>query len=273
MPEAERLPAALTGDRAQTGPVSEPRSAGPQAPGVSGRLSTTDALALLGEGDLDVVGRIVDASNATLYCGVSQDGVLRTCVYKPVSGERPLWDFPDGTLAGREVAAYLVSEATGWDIVPPTVMRDGPFGPGMCQIWVDVDEEVDLVWLARSDHADLRRMAVLDVVLNNADRKGGHLLPTDDGRVFGVDHGVCFAVPGKLRTLLWQWRGDPLTDEALEVLESLAADLAGELGERLEQLLTVAEVRSTRRRAERLLRTGVHPQPSGDWPAIPWPPF
>jgi hypothetical protein len=241
--------------------------------GTSDRLPVGRALDLLACGELDLVGRLVDASNATLYCDVSRDGLTAACVYKPVAGERPLWDFPDGTLAAREVAAYAVSEATGWDLVPPTVMRDGPYGSGMVQIWVEVDETVDLAWLARSDHEDLRRMAVLDVVLNNADRKGGHLLPTTDGRVFGVDHGVCFAVPGKLRTLLWQWRGEPLTDEALEVLESLRDDLADELGDRLEELLTVSEVRATRRRVDRLLRSRVHPEPSGDWPAIPWPPF
>ncbi len=241
--------------------------------GVTGRLPTDQALTLLASGELEVVGRLMDASNATLYCEVTQDGVTRTCVYKPIAGERPLWDFPDGTLAAREVGAYLVSAATGWDIVPPTVLRDGPFGPGMCQLWIDVDEEVDLAWLARSDHPDLRRMAILDVVLNNADRKGGHLLPTDDGRVFGVDHGVCFAVPGKLRTLLWQWRGEPLTEEATGVLETLSEELQGDLGDRLRELLTVSEVRAAGRRVDRLLRTGRHPQPSGDWPAIPWPPF
>jgi hypothetical protein len=253
-------------------PVSAPRSSGEPRDGAA-RLPVGQALDLLACGDLDLVGRLVDASNATLYCDVSRGGVTAACVYKPIAGERPLWDFPDGTLAAREVGAYAVSEATGWDLVPPTVMRDGPYGPGMVQIWVQVDEAVDLAWLARSDHPDLRRMAVLDVVLNNADRKGGHLLPTTDGRVFGVDHGVCFAVPGKLRTLLWQWRGDPLTDEAVEVLESLRDDLADELGDRLEDLLTVSEVRATRRRVDRLLRAGVHPEPSGDWPAIPWPPF
>jgi len=253
--------------------VSEPRSAEQDAPGAGGRLRTEDALTLLAEGSLDVVGRLVDASNATLYCEVERAGVRRTCVYKPVSGERPLWDFPDGTLAAREVAAFVVSEATGWDLVPPTLMREGPFGPGMCQLWVDVDEAVDLARLARSDHADLRRMAVLDVVLNNADRKGGHLLPTDDGRVFGVDHGLCFAVPGKLRTLLWQWRGEPLAEEALLVLEELRDGLEADVGDLLGRLLAEGEVRAARRRIERLLRTGVHPEPSGDWPAIPWPPF
>ena len=236
-------------------------------------LALADALRLLREGSLDVQGRLLDASNATLLCTVALDGVEAACVYKPVAGERPLWDFPDGTLAGREVAAYLVSEATGWGIVPPTVLRDGPFGTGMCQLWVDVDESVDLVALARSDHADLRRMAVLDAVVNNADRKGGHLLPRADGRVQGVDHGVCFSVEDKLRTLLWQWRGHPLPGEAVEVLTRVRAELDGGLGEALDEHLTRAEVRATRKRVDRLLRTGVHPHPSEDWPAIPWPPF
>ncbi|MCU1593013.1 MAG: hypothetical protein JWO12_405 [Frankiales bacterium] len=216
---------------------------------------------------------MLDASNATLYCTVALDGVTSVCVYKPVRGERPLWDFPDGTLAGREVATYLVSEATGWDLVPPTVLRDGPFGTGMCQLWVDVDEEVDLQVMARSNHPDLRRMAVLDAVVNNADRKGGHLLPTAEGRIYGIDHGVCFSYEDKLRTLLWQWRGYPLSDEAIEVLSRLRAELEGDLADRLLELLTRREVRRTIQRVDRLLATGVHPEPSEDWPAIPWPPF
>lgn len=232
-----------------------------------------DALSLLREGELSVEGRLIDASNATLYCTTTLDGVTATCVYKPVRGERPLWDFPDGTLAGREVATYLVSDATGWDVVPPTVLREGPFGPGMCQLWVDIDEAIDLATLARSDHPDLRRMAVLDAVVNNADRKGGHLLPRADGRVQGVDHGVCFATDDKLRTLLWQWRGEPLTEEALEVLTRLRAELDGVLGTALQAHLTRREVRRTTSRVDALLSAGVHPYPSEDWPAIPWPPF
>jgi hypothetical protein len=236
-------------------------------------LDTAGALQLLGEGELDVRGRLVDASNATFYCTVSLEGVDAVCVYKPVAGERPLWDFPDGTLAFREVAAYAVSAASGWDIVPPTLLRDGPYGPGMCQLWIDVDEDVDLGQLARSDHPDLRRMSVLDCVINNADRKGGHLLPTVEDHVYGVDHGVCFSVEDKLRTLLWQWRGEPLDDESVEVLGALRTDIEGPLGATLRELLAEDEVRRTRRRIDRLLRSGRHPQPSGDWPAIPWPPF
>jgi uncharacterized repeat protein (TIGR03843 family) len=236
-------------------------------------LGLDDALRLLRDGTLDVEGRLLDASNATLLCTAELDGVRASCVYKPVAGERPLWDFPDGTLAGREVSAYLVSQATGWQVVPPTVLRQGPFGPGMCQLWVDVDERIDLVALARSDHRDLRRMAVFDAVVNNADRKGGHLLPTADGRVQGVDHGVCFSVEDKLRTLLWQWRGQSLPTEAVDVLGRLCALLEGELGKALAEHLTLREVRATTRRVERLLAAGVHPHPSEDWPAIPWPPF
>ncbi len=231
------------------------------------------ALRLLRDGTLEVQGRLVDASNATLYCSVTLDGVQAACVYKPVAGERPLWDFPDGTLAHREVAAYLVSAASGWQIVPPTVMRDGPFGPGMCQLWIDVDEGLDLGALIRTDHPGLRRMAVLDAVLNNADRKGGHLLPTPDGHIFGVDHGVCFSVEDKLRTVLWGWRGLPLPRDAVAVLEQLRAGLRGDLGDELAGLLSPGEVRATKTRVSRLLRTGTYPEPSEDWPAVPWPPF
>src|SRR3954447_25260103 len=236
-------------------------------------MTGTDALALLAEGEITVEGRLVDASNATLYCQVEADGVSRTCVYKPIAGERPLWDFPDGTLAYREVAAYEVSAATGWDVVPPTVFRDGPFGPGMCQLCIDVDEEVALAALARSNHPDLRRMAIFDAVINNADRKGGHLLRTPAGHVYGVDHGVSFNVEDKLRTLLWRWRGKQLPGEAIAVLEQLLAGLTSDLGQTLRALLSEPEVVAVEHRLRRLLSTGVPPQPSEDWPAIPWPPF
>jgi uncharacterized repeat protein (TIGR03843 family) len=236
-------------------------------------MTGTDTLTLLAEGELSVEGRLVDASNATLYCLVGADGVSRPCVYKPIAGERPLWDFPDGTLAYREVAAYEVSAATGWDIVPPTVFRDGPFGPGMCQLWIDVDEDVDLAVLARSNNPQLRRMSVFDAVINNADRKGGHLLPTPAGHVYGVDHGVCFSVEDKLRTLLWRWRGQPLPGDAVAVLEQLLEALKGDLGVRLHELLDHHEVVAVEHRVRRLLSTGRHPMPSDEWPSIPWPPF
>ena len=236
-------------------------------------LDVADALRLLRDGELSVEGRLWDASNATLYCTVSLDGMTMGCVHKPIAGERPLWDFPDGTLAFREVAAFVVSEALDWAIVPPTVLREGPFGPGMCQLWIDVDEGVDLAALARSDHPQLRRMAVFDAVVNNADRKGGHLLPTVDGHVYGVDHGVCFSTEDKLRTLLWRWRGRRLSDEAVDGLSDLRAQLEGELGASMRALLAPEEVAATIVRLDRLLRTRKHPLPSDDWPPVPWPPF
>ncbi|MEV8637481.1 SCO1664 family protein [Streptosporangium sp. NPDC051023] len=237
-------------------------------------LDDENALRLLRDGQLEVEGRLVEATNMTLYCSVRLGRLSAACVYKPVRGERPLWDFPDGTLASREVAAFEVSAVTGWRIVPPTVYRDGPFGPGMCQLWIDTDPEADLMVLIRSRQPALRRMAVFDAVVNNADRKGGHLLPLTDGHVHGVDHGVSFSVDDKLRTVLWQWRGKPLSREAVNVLARLERDLEqGRLGRRLRELLTLAEVEATWDRVRRLLDTGLHPLPSQDWPAIPWPPI
>ena len=228
---------------------------------------------MLSRGELCIQGRLVDASNTTLFGSIVAPPLELHCVYKPIAGERPLWDFPDGTLAGREVAAYLVSEATGWGVVPPTVLRDGPLGTGMCQLWVDVDEGVDLVALLHGDDPGLRRIAVFDAVVNNADRKGGHLLPVPGGHIFGVDHGVCFSTDDKLRTILWQWRGARLSASILATLESLHARLADNLGAELRELITNREVTATRRRVERLLRTRRFPQPSETWPAVPWPPF
>jgi hypothetical protein len=228
---------------------------------------------LLRDGELDMEGRLLDASNVTLVGAIRTETLAATCVYKPVAGERPLWDFPDGTLAGREISAHLVSEATGWSVVPPTVLRDGPFGHGMVQLWMDADPSVDLAEFVRRDDPGLRRMAVFDAVVNNADRKGGHIIPMTDGHVYGVDHGICFSVDPKLRTLLWRWAGRPLLLEHLAVLERLAEDLRGDLGEQLHEHLTRREVRRTQQRVADLLRTQLHPQPSGEWPALPWPPF
>lgn len=237
-------------------------------------LPVDEAMTLLERGELAVEGRLVVASNATLYCSVCLDGVTAACVYKPVAGERPLWDFPDGTLAQREVAAYEVSAASGWLIVPPTVFRSGPLGPGMVQLWIEVDEDVDIRRLIRgTSSAQLRRIAVFDAVINNADRKGGHLLPTRAGHVYGVDHGVSFHVDPKLRTLLWQWAGQSLSEDVLQTLTEVRADLDGALGDRLTRLLSGREVRRTRARVDELLRRRTYPEPSGDWPAVPWPPI
>ena len=233
------------------------------------------ALSLLENGSLEVQGRLVVASNATFYAAVSDNGTQAACVYKPVAGERPLWDFPVGTLAGREVAAYAVSAAAGWHLVPPTVFRDGPFGPGMCQLWIETDEAVDVIALSRSkDSTALRQMAVFDAVVNNADRKIGHLLPDGGGHLYGCDHGVCFGEEYKLRTVLWQWRGRHLPKAAVQALLRLQQAMAGdELGADLDRWLSPAEVRATRQRVELLLEHRIHPLPPDDWPAVPWPPY
>ena len=193
-----------------------------------------------------------------------------SCVYKPIRGERPLYDFPDGTLACREVAAHAVSEASGWEIVPPTVMRDGPFGEGMVQLWVEVDESVDIAELVSSDNPALRRIAVLDAVLNNADRKGGHLLPLPDGRVLGIDNGLCFAVEPKLRTVLWRWRGQALTDEERTVLGNSAMGWPGSSAKSCAHCSTPTEVAATSRRIEELLSSGAAARP-GSATALPSP--
>jgi len=255
----------------------------PELPGLEGARHLLDmpqaALAFLRSGQLEVAGRLVDASNATLFCTISGaapgiDGsVTAACVYKPVRGERPLYDFPSGTLSHREVAAHAVSAAVGWDIVPPTVLRDGPYGPGMVQLWIDVDERVDVVELIQSADPRLRRFALFDAVVNNADRKGGHLLPAPDGRIYGVDHGICFAEEPKLRTLLWAWRGVPFDADELTMLGRVRSGLDGSLGAELGDLLAPAEVDATARRAEHLIHFGVFPEPDPERPAIPWPPF
>ncbi|SCF25791.1 conserved hypothetical protein [Micromonospora purpureochromogenes] len=264
------------------------------------RQDGSAALRLLRDGELALEGRLVDASNTTLRGILTLGGRTARCVYKPVRGERPLWDFPDGTLAGREVAAYLVSRATGWDLVPPTVLRDGPFGPGSCQLWIDEPDDAEPLvgfvpaeavpprWFpvaaARDDdgaayalaHADdprLARLAVLDAVLNNADRKGGHVLVGADDRLYGVDHGVCFHVEEKLRTVLWGWAGRQLPPDAVEMLDVLAGRVAGELGEELSAHLTIGEIAELAARTDRLREAGRYPQPPQDWPAMPWPPM
>ncbi|MGA5322926.1 SCO1664 family protein [Streptomyces seoulensis] len=280
--------------------MSAPERIPPGSVSAADTGTDADAAELLAHGELTVRGRIRDASNAALFCTVALDGREATCIYKPVAGERPLWDFPDGTLAGREVAAYEVSKATGWDLIPPTVLRDGPYGEGMCQLWIEVSTDAELLALAEGEeagdgwkaiglaevgegqtallvHADddrLRRLAVLDAVINNADRKGGHLLPTVAGHLYGIDHGVSFNAENKLRTLLWGWAGETLTEDALAVLASLRGTLAegGALAAKLAPLLTPAEIDATRARVADLLATGRHPEPTGEWPAIPWPP-
>lgn len=221
------------------------------------------------------MGRLVNATNASFVARlvrVEAPPEARV-VYKPTRGERPLDDFPYGTLAARERAAYLLSEVSGWEVVPPTIIRDGPFGLGMVQLWMEVDREVDVVDLVNSADRRLRRIVLFDAIANNADRKAGHLLPLPSGLVQGVDHGICFAATPKLRTVLWAWRGDELEPAEVAVVAAVAAALDGSLGDELGTLLTRAEVAATKRRAQHLLSTRRFPQPDPRRPAIPWPPY
>ena len=253
-------------------------------------------------GELEVVGRISQSSNMALLCRVA--GSDRHVIYKPVRGERPLWDFPDGTLAGREVAAHLVSRLGGWDLVPPTILREGPLGPGSVQLWIGDpfdpvadDAVVDLApagrvpagWLEVFDgetasgqdvtvvHADLpdvRSLAVLDAVMNNSDRKGSHCLRDEDGRLWAIDHGVCFHTSPKLRTVLWGWAGAPLPDGEIQRLGRLLDALDQDaVVTALEVLLPEDDVAALAQRTRALLRSRRHPLPAPGWPSVPWPPL
>lgn len=253
-------------------------------------------------GEIDVRGRVLPASNLTFFGAATLDGHSLRCIYKPIAGERPLWDFPDGTLAAREVAAYTVSEALGWNVVPLTVLRDGPAGIGMVQVWCDPDEGQDPIDIVAVDHLPegylhvldaidgdgtpvalvhedthaLRRMAMFDAIVNNADRKGGHVLAMTDGHRYGVDHGVSFHVENKLRTVLWGWADQPLLPNDAAVVGRLADTLAthgSDLLERLDQLLDPQEIEALRHRVRTLVQARTMPLPSGEWPAIPWPAF
>lgn len=236
-------------------------------------MATVDKLTILQEGVLKVTGRLVDASNATLYATSTLGEAELTCIYKPVAGERPLWDFAEGTLANREFASFLVSEQLGFHLVPLTVLRDGPYGLGMAQEWITLDESIDLASFFSSDHPELRAMALFDAIINNTDRKIGHLLPIDQERVLGCDHGVTFHVENKLRTVLWQWADEHFTDSETDLLERAHQLLLGELGERLKAFLTQDEIEATCSRVQNLIQRGRFPLPSPDWPAIPWPAF
>jgi uncharacterized repeat protein (TIGR03843 family) len=247
-------------------------------------------------GELELTGRIRTASNATFVGSIG--GV--TVVYKPIAGEKALWDFPDGNLASREAAAYLVSQGFGWNVVPRTWLREGPMGPGMVQLWQERDpaqDPVDLIpadampeqgWrhvldgqdernrvvsLVHEDSAALRRMAVFDIVVNNADRKGDHILAMPGGHRHGVDHGLTFHAEHKLRTVLWGWLGNELSVEELAGIDRVRLLLQGALGESLRGLLTDLEIAALIERCDRLRSDGIFPAPSGDMPAVPWPLF
>lgn len=221
-----------------------------------------ELLELLQQGELTLKGRLVEASNASLYGTINYLGESANVIYKPIAGERPLWDFPDGNLASREVATWRVSEALNLGCVPPTILREGPFGIGSVQLWIDECEEVGERYLEQS--AGLRNIALLDAVVNNTDRKIGHLL-FKSGEIFGCDHGVTFHEEYKLRTVLWQFADLPLSSDELIQLENFQCELS--------DLITAAEIAALHQRIEALRNEKKFPLPPTDWPAIPWPPF
>ena len=220
-------------------------------------------------GELSVEGRFVDASNATLFAKSVLEEIEVSVIYKPIAGERPLWDFPDGNLAGREVSAYLLSEELGLHLVPYTILREGPFGPGMVQEWIEIDEELDIVEIAQSAHPAIRAMALFDAIINNTDRKYGHILPKSNEEIFGCDHGVTFHEDPKLRTVLWQFTNAKFTQAERKIIEN-AIEVSNAL---LSEHLTDREIEALIERSRQLLERGAFPEPSQDWPAVPWPPF
>ena len=219
--------------------------------------------------NLIVIGRLVDASNATLQATLENTDPVMKVIYKPVLGEKPLWDFADGNLANREYAAYLLSELANFNLVPTTVLREGPFGSGMVQEWIEIDEELDVVDFGQSNDPQLRKLALFDAIINNTDRKFGHLLVDQDGKLRGCDHGVCFHQENKLRTVLWQFAGEQFTAEEIELLNKVNKL---DLGSLFAELLTSAEISALSGRIANLLAVRQFPFPSDEWPAIPWPP-
>lgn len=225
---------------------------------------------LLAGGEIELLGRMPWSSNATFLVKLEHAGVESLAIYKPRKGERPLWDFPRGTLCHREVAAHLVSDALGWEIVPRTILRDGPAGEGMVQRFVDHDPEEHFFTLREQFGDVFRRFALFDVVINNADRKSGHCLRDRSDHVWGIDHGVSFHAAVKLRTVIWDYEGEPIGAGDLEALQRLGARLDADLGRVLTQLLSGPERQALQDRLEWLLSQRVFPQPLTEYP-YPWP--
>ena len=222
---------------------------------------------------MELVGRLTDATNATFLARVASGATEMLAVYKPRRGERPLDDFPIGTLGLRERAAYLVSEVSGWGVVPLTLLREGPLGPGMIQEWIETDDTVDVLEMVMTGDRRLRCVCLLDAITNNADRKGTHLLPVPSGHIYGVDHGICFSREPKLRTVLWAWRGTKIAPDEMKVVVSVRDALDEDLGAQLRELLSEREVQATIRRAQALIDSCSFPEPDPTRPAVPWPPF
>lgn len=238
-------------------------------------ISLQDMLTLLQEGALELRGLLPDGSNYTFLVTVG-DGTQKTlAVYKPTRGERPLWDFPAETLALREVAAFLVSEVLGWNFVPPTVYRpEGPHGPGSVQFFVHAQSESHYFNLAEADHSELQRIALFDLMVNNADRKGGHVLKDEAGKLWAIDHGICFHAQPKLRTVIWDFAGQSIAQSLLDDMADFRQRLETDkdLKTAINSLLTPLEVSALRRRTDKLITAGRYPDP-GPGRNYPWPPL
>jgi uncharacterized repeat protein (TIGR03843 family) len=219
--------------------------------------------------ELSVIGRLIDASNATLQAHIKGSDPEIKVIYKPVAGERPLWDFADGNLAQREYAAFLISNQAGFNLVPFTVLREGPFGFGMVQQWIDIDQSIDIVEYGQSEDQQLRNLALFDAIINNTDRKFGHLLLDNNGKLYGCDHGVCFHQENKLRTVIWQFADLPFSEQEKDLIDAVEAL---NLEEILNNLLTEVEIAAIRTRITSLKSSCRFPIPSDQWPAVPWPP-
>ena len=230
-----------------------------------------DLAALLEHGDLEVIGLLPRASNYTFLGEVRAGGRSVPVVYKPRGGEAPLWDFPDGTLCNREVAASVLADALGWPNVPPTVLRDGPHGTGSVQRFVEADPAQHYLTLRERRLDEFRPVAAFDVLIGNGDRKSGHCLLGGDGRVWVVDHGLCFNVEPVIRTVIWDFAGRPVPGDLLADLGRIAEELRrGPLRRRMLDLLAEDEVEATAARADELRSAGVFPSP-GPGRSIPWP--
>lgn len=238
-------------------------------------IGVARVLEALSRGELSVEASMPYSSNYTLLTRVQHEELELLAIYKPRRGERPLWDFPRGTLYRREAAAYVVSEALGFGLVPPTVVRDGPYGVGMLQLFITNDEESHLFTMLKEGAYDeaIRRLCAFDCLINNADRKSGHALKGLDGRLWAIDHGICFHYEPKLRTVLWDFVNEPLPPDIVAALCQLRASISADDGAArlLDALLEKNELRALRRRLDRLIDGGVFPSP-GPGPNVPWPP-
>jgi len=241
----------------------------------SSQDDASQTLSLLQNGKMDIEGLVPWSSNYTFLVRVRDHARESLAIYKPSRGERPLWDFPDGTLARREVASYLLSAALGWPNIPPSVLRDGPEGEGVVQLFVETIDQQQFFTLRDAHRDEMKRIAVFDAVVNNTDRKGGHILLGKDGCIWCIDHGVTFHEYPKLRTVIWDFTEQPIPADVLKDLCGLQQRLSraeDDLTRSLAALLSRREMKALRERVDKLVEQGVFPAPPEDWPPVPWPP-